>query len=218
MALDVNSGHVDFGVVDKDTLKPVVSGKFNCYQMVDAGQDKKRILIHRLVKKVRNIAKHYNGEVVVGRLHTAYTGSCHHFNRRVQGMNQYAMREVMRYKLPLDGVRFRERSEANTSKLGAVLSKPLGLDVHKAAAYAFAVKVADYDLFKSFLRGVHADEGDGIPSIGLSGGSEQTALHQSWRTWLMHNDPLSGGEATPNQGKGGVGHADLQTPILQVKV
>ncbi len=218
MPIDINSGHVDFAVADKATLKPVAFGKINCHQILDARKGRKKILTHRLVNKVRNIAKHYDAEVVAGKLHTSYTNNGHHFNRRVQGMNQHAIREIMRYKLPLGGVEFRERSEANTSKVGAKLSKPLGVDVHKASAYAFVVKAVDYGLFRSFLRGAPADEEDGIPSIGLSGGSGLTALHQSWPSRLMHEDPLSGGEATPNQGKAGGAKGDLQTSILQVRI
>jgi len=218
MTLDINSGHVDFAVADTATLKPVAFGKFNCHEFLDARKGKKKTLTHRLVNKVRNIAKHYGAEVVAGKLRTSFTDSYHDFNRRIQGMNQYAMRQIMSYKLPLGGVKFMERSEANTSLVGEQLSKPLGLDVHKASAYAFAVKVVDYDLFKSFLYGARADEGDGIPSIGLNGGSGQTVLHQSCPSWLMHSDPPSGGEATPNQGKGGWQTMPVQTSILQVKV
>ncbi len=91
----------------------------------------------------------------------------------------------MRYKLPLNGVRYSDRSESYTSKVGVKLSRPLGLDIHKASAYAFAIKVIDYPSF-TFLRGVHANEGNGIPSMGLNGGSGPTALHQT--TGLVHND------------------------------
>ena len=217
---------VDFAVADKATLKPVAFGKFNSHQFLDAGKGKKRILAHKLVNKVRNIAKHYDAEVVVGKLHTSYTNSGHHFNRRVQGMNQYAMREIMRYKLPLNGVGYCEGNEAYTSTVGAALSKPLGLDVHKASAYAFAVKTLDYMLFQSFRNGMAfleefcADEGDGIPSTGRPGESRLTASRQSWLTRLMCSElsiPLLR-EATPNLGKGGWPTRPVQTHTLQVRV
>lgn len=224
MALDLNSGHVDFAVADKADLKPVAFGKFNCHEFLDARRGKKKILTHRLVNKVRNIAKHYDAEVVVGKLHTAYMDNSHRFNRRVQGMNQYAIRQIMRYKLPLDGVGFKERSETNTSVVGQKLKTPLGLDVHKASAYAFAIKTVDYPRFQSLRNGLTAlhefcaDEGDGIPSTGRVGGSELTVPHQALTRLMCNELGLLPREATPNQGKGGVGHTDLQSSILQVKV
>ena len=225
MALDINSGHVDFAVIDKTTLKLAAFGKVNCHELLDANKGKKRILLHRLVNKVGRIAGHYDAEVVAGKLRSNYTNHRHRFNRRIQGMNQYAMREIVRYKLPLKGCVFTELSENNTTKLGRKLSKPIGLDVHKASAYAFALKATDYPRFQSLLRDVTflhefcAYEEDGIPSMRQVGGSEHTVPHQSL-TRLMCNElgiPLPG-EATPNQGTGGLASNQFQTSILQVKV
>ena len=218
MALDINSGHVDFAVAEKTNLKPVAFGRFNCSTILDARKDEKRRRIHLLVNKVRNVAKHYGAEVTAGKLKTLRSRGCNHANRKTQGMNQYAMRKIMAYKLPLNGVRYSERSEAYTSKVGRELSKLLGLDVHKASAYAFSVKVIDYPSF-TFLRSVHADEDDGSLSMRLSGGSEPTVLHQA-RVGLVHNEAgLLPAEATPQHK---VGAEDitmsLPTHILQVKV
>lgn len=226
MALDINSGHVDFAVVDKASLQPVVFGKVDCHTLLDANKGKKRILLHRLVNKVGRIAKHYQAELVVGKLHSNYTNHRHRFNRRIQGMNQYAMREILRYKLPLKGCVFTELSENNTTTLGRRLSKPVGLDVHKAAAYAFALKATDYPRFQSLLRDVTflhefcAYEEDGIPSMRQVGGSEHTVPHQAL-TRLMCNElgiSLKSREATPNQGTGDWPPRPAQTSILQVKV
>jgi IS605 OrfB family transposase len=225
MALDVNSGHVDFAVVDKAELQPVVFGKVDCHGLLDANKGKKRIILHRLVNKVANIAKHYQAEVVAGKLRSNYTNHRRRFNRRIQGMNQYAMRRIMAYKLPLKGCTFTDLSENNTTQLGRRLSKAVGLDVHKASAYAFAVKATDYPRFQSLLRDVTflhefcAYEEDGIPSMGQVGGSEHTVPHQAL-TRLVCNElgiPLPG-EATPNQGTGGPASNQFQTHILQVKV
>jgi len=218
MALDINSGHVDFAVAEKTNLKPVAFGRFNCSTILDARKDEKRRRIHLLVNKVRNVAKHYGAEVTAGKLKTLRSRGCNHANRKTQGMNQYAMRKIMAYKLPLNGVRYSERSEAYTSKVGRELSKLLGLDVHKASAYAFSVKVIDYPSF-TFLRSVHADEDDGSLSMRLNGGSEPTVLHQA-RVGLVHNEAgLLPAEATPQHK---VGAEDitmsLPTHILQVKV
>jgi hypothetical protein len=226
MTLDVNSGHVDFAVVDKAGLQPVVFGKVNCHELLDANKGKKRMLLHRLVNKVANIAKHYQAEVVAGKLRSNYTSHRHRFNRRIQGMNQYAMREIMRYKLPLKVCVFTELSENNTTKLGRKFSTLLGLDVHKASAYAFALKATDYPRFQSLLRDVTflhefcAYEEDGIPSMRQVGGSEPTVPYQAL-TRLVCNElgvPLLPSEATPNQGTGGWPHPPAQTSILQVKV
>jgi len=218
MALDINSGHVDFAVVEKENLKPVAFGKLNCSTILDARKAEKRRRIHLLVNKVRNVAKHYGAEVVAGKLKTLHSKSRSRANRKTQGMNQYTMRQIMAYKLPMNGVRYGERSEAYTSKIGRKLSKPLGLDVHKAAAYAFSVKVIDYPSF-TFLRSVRADDEDGIQSVWLNGGSEPTVLHQTL-TGLVHNEAgLLPAEATPQHK---VGAEDitmsLPTHILQVKV
>jgi len=226
MALDINSGHVDFAVVDKTGLQPVVFGKVDCHELLDANKGKKRIILHRLVNKVARIAVHYGAEVAAGKLRSNYTNHRHRFNRRIQGMNQHRMRQIMQYKLPLKGCVFTELSENNTTTLGRRLSKPIGLDVHKAAAYAFAVKATDYPRFQSLLRDVTflhefcAYEEDGIPSMRQVGGSEHTVPHQAL-TRLMCNElgiPLRPREATPNQGTGDWPPRPAQTSILQVKV
>ena len=225
MALDINSGHVDFAVTDKTTMQPLAFGKVNCHELLDANKGKKRIILHRLVNKVGRIAGHYDAEVVAGKLRSNYTNHRHRFNRRIQGMNQYAMRQIMAYKLPLRGCIFTSLSENNTTKLGRELSKMIGVDVHKASAYAFALKVTDYPRFQSLLRDVTflhefcAYEEDGIPSMRQVGGSEHTVPHQSL-TRLICNElgiPLPG-EATPNQGTGDWPPRPAQTSILQVKV
>ena len=218
MALDINSGHVDFAVAEKTTLKALVFGKVDCSELVNAGHGKKEILTHKFVNKVGNIAKHYGAEVVAGKLRTLYCKRHRRTNRKVQGMNQFRMRQILRYKLPLRGVRYRDMSEAYTTQVGRKLSRPLGLDVHKAAAYAFSVKVIDYPSF-TFLRSVHANEEDGILSMRLNEGSEPTAPHQA--TGLVCDDSHAGAceEATPNPlGKGGLASSQFQTHILQVKV
>ena len=218
MSLDINSGHVDFAVVEKENLTPVAFGRFNCSTILDARKAEKRRRTHLLVNKVRNVAKHYGAEIVAGKLRTLHSKGRSRANRKTQGMNQYAMRQIMAYKLPMNGVRYRERSEAYTSKVGRKLSKPLGLDVHKAAAYAFSVKVIDYTSF-TFLRSVHANDEDGIQSMRLNGGSEPTVLHQA-RVSLVHNEAgLLPAEATPQHKVGAEDTTmSLPTHILQVKV
>jgi IS605 OrfB family transposase len=226
MPLDINSGHADFTVVNKANLHPVVFGKVNCHELLDANKGKKQVLLHQLANKVGRIAKHYNAEVVVGKLRSNYTNHRHHFNRGIQGMNQFELRRILGYKLPLKRVSVFERSEAYTSVVGGKLAAPLGLDVHKAAAYAFAIKTVDYRRFRSLSNGLTflhescAYEGDGIPSRGFRGGSGLTVPYQPL-TRLMCSElgiPLPG-KATPNQGTGGPFNNEWpQSSILQVKV
>lgn len=207
MALDINAGHIDFAVVEKQGLKPVTIGKVNCHELLSCKRGKNKLVVHKTVNKVRSIAKHYGAEVVAGKLHTHSIKS-----RKIQRMSQFKLRQVLRYKLPLNGVDFKERSEAYTSKVGRVLSTPMGLDVHKASAYAFAIKVTDYPTFM-FLRGALSNEGDGILRQRLSAGSGLTALHQ---LGLVH-DEGSTPEATP-QFMGWGGGNPFRTTILQTGV
>jgi IS605 OrfB family transposase len=218
MALDINSGHVDFAVAEKTSLKPVVFGKVNCSELVNAGHGKKEILTQKLVNKVGNIAKHYGAEVVAGKLRTLHCKGRRRMNRKTQGMNQFRMRQVLRYKLPLRGIRYRDMSEAYTTQVGRSLSRPLGVDMHKAAAYAFSVKVIDYPSF-TFLRSVHANEDDGSLSMRLNGGSELTAPRQATHLTCNDSHARTCEEATPNLlGKGGLKPNQFQTHILQVRV
>lgn len=207
MALDINAGHIDFAVVEKQNLKPVAIGKVNCHELLSCRRGKNKLVVHKTVNKVKNIAKHYGAEVVAGKLHThAIKG------RKIQRMSQFKLRQTFRYKLPLNGVRFDECSEAYTSKVGKVLSKPMGLDIHKASAYSFAVKIIDYQTF-TFLRSVLSNEGGGSLRQRLSEGSGLTALHQ---LGLVHDEGLTP-EATPCfMGQGG--GEPFNTNILQVKV
>jgi len=217
MAIDINSGHVDFAVINKVDLKPVAFGKVNCPELVYAKKGKKRTQLHILVNKIGNVAKHYDAEVFCGKLKTLHSKGKKRANRKTYGMNQFAMRQIMSYKLPLKGVIYNEWSEGYTTKVGRILSKPLGLDVHKASAYAFAIKVTDYNLF-TFLRGACTNEGDGSLSARLNGGSGPTVLHQA--LCLMHNELHSNGcgEAT-SQLKVGTGDQEsLQCNILQIKI
>lgn len=212
MALDVNAGHIDFAVVEKQDLKPVAIGKINCHELLSSRRGKNEFTVHKTVNKVRNIARHYGAEVVAGKLKNLIVKGHKRSNRKIHRMSQFRLRQVMRYKLPFNGVKFSERSEAYTSMVGKTLSKPMGVDIHKASAYAFAVKVIDYPKF-TFLRGVLSNEGDGILRRRLSGGSGLTALRQQA---LAHDEARA--EATPKFLVWAGGFEPLQNHILQVKV
>ena len=74
-------------------------------------------------------------------------------------MPQLKLRKWIKHICVKNGVRCEERSEANTTKVGRILSHIFGLDVHKCAAIAFALK-SDFHVFK-FLSGVSSYEGNG---------------------------------------------------------
>lgn len=180
MALDVNSGHVDWAIVNKGDGRLVDVGKLNCHEVLDASSNKTDNLLHELVNKIRNIAEHYNAGVIVGRLNSGKFSSWNpRANRRVKQMPQYKFRQILKYKLPLRGIPVSECSEAYTTQLGLHISKPLGIDIHKAAAYAFAIKFLNREEFQ-ILRSVLVDEGDGSPDQRLSEGSGPTAFIQSY--------------------------------------
>ena len=58
----------------------------------------------------------------------------------VHQMPQFKLRKWIKHICVKNGVRCEERSEANTTKVGRMLSLIFGLDVHKCAAIAFALK------------------------------------------------------------------------------
>lgn len=206
MALDVNSGHIDWAVVDKDGKRLVETGRIDRHQVLDAPSGKTENLLHELVNKIKNIAKHYNAEVVAGNLNSGKFSSNPKANRKVKQMAQYKLRRILSYKLPFNGIPYGERSEAYTTVLGQYLCKPLGLDVHKASAFAFAIKILDCEEFQT-LRRVLADDGDGIQSDGLSEGCDPTGLVQSYASgnWVLSGlddddlEAMSSSKAIPRQ-------------------
>ncbi|KXA89195.1 hypothetical protein AKJ61_03390 [candidate division MSBL1 archaeon SCGC-AAA259B11] len=161
MALDVNSGHIDWAVVEKSSKELVDTGRINCYDLLDSPTGKTETLLHRGANKILNISRHFSADVVMGYLNTGgFNSPPSQANRRVKGMCQFKLRQILKYKLPLNGVNFELRSEGSTTKVGGEIGECLGLDVHKGAAYAFAVKVVDYHHFK-LLKDSLQDEPDG---------------------------------------------------------
>jgi len=75
-------------------------------------------------------------------------------------MPQFKLRKWIKHICVKNGVRCEERSEAYTTKVGRMLSPILGLDMHKCAAIAFALKLLDFRMFK-LLSGVSSYEGNG---------------------------------------------------------
>ncbi len=175
MALDANSGHIDFAIAEKDRV--LALGKVHCHALRDFSSGKTQNYLHKLIRKICNIAKHYQARVVVGKLRSANFSSHSRANRKVRGMPFYKLAQFLKNKLDAW-----ERSEWGTTKIANKIAPKVGLDVHKVSAALFALKVLKYGSFSSlynrFSGGVHADEGGGSPSMRLTLRSGLTAPGQ----------------------------------------
>jgi hypothetical protein len=199
VALDVNAGHVDFAVAEKDRVLAV--GIVGCHEVQHAGTGKTENLLHKLAGKVGNIAKHYRAKIVLGNLNTGkYRGRA---ARKIKGIPHYRLAHILGYK---HGAR--KCSEAYTTKMAEMIAPKTGLDVHKVSAALFALKVLDYDSFSSLKdellpRGVRANEGAGSLSAGLNAGSELTVPCQAYASGDAELSGLAGDETTAMDDGGG---------------
>lgn len=219
MALDINAGHIDFAVAEKERVLAV--GKINCHEVQHASTNKTNNLLHKTANKIKNIARHYNAKVVYGKLNTQCFKGNRGANRKIKRVPHHKLGSILDYKCSA-----KKRSEAYTTKLGKELSPLVGLDVHKCAAAAFALKVLDYESFKVLCsslnetpRGATSDEGDGSPRRRLSAGSGPTALHQAQS--LMHDEILADGGYSAIPGSGGLFFLEsLKTnlPYIHVRI
>jgi len=166
LALDVNAGHIDFAVVEKEEPKVIATGRVEVHETQFVRKGKRAYRIHSAVDKIGNIAKHYDADVFVGKLNTgSFNSNNRKANREVKNMPQYKFRRTLK-KLERKGIKVIEKSEKNTSKVGEKISVLVGLDVHKCSAIAFALKCISYNLFRkliTLLSGVTSNEGDGSP-------------------------------------------------------
>ena len=166
LALDINAGHIDFAVMGKEKLKVVSVGRIEVHETQFVRKGEREFRIHQAVDKIGNIAKHYDADVIVGKLNTGkFNSNNKNANREVKNMPQYKFRKTLK-KLERRGIKVMEKSEKNTSKVGEKISPLVGLDVHKCSAIAFAIKVLSYNLFKhliTLLSVVSSNEGDGSP-------------------------------------------------------
>ncbi len=192
MALDINAGHIDFAIMDRNKNLSAV-GKIDTNEIESASTNKATNLLHKTVNKIGNIARHYDAEVVAGNLNTGKFKSNKKANRKVHRIPQFKLCNMMGYKLPMKGTIFKVRSEAYTTQLGQAVSQMIGLDVHKSSSICFALKQVDYNLFRELLQGVSKNEGNGIPMGRLTEGSGLTALHQRN---LVHNEVKDRGYPT----------------------
>ena len=164
MALDINAGHIDFAVMEKEKHEVVSVGRIEIHETQFVRRGKREYRIHQAVDKIGNIAKHYDADVFVGKLNTGkFNSNNKKVNRKVKNMPQYKFRQALK-KLGRRGIKVMEKSEKNTSKVGEKISTIVGLDVHKCSAIAFALKCISYNLFRkliTLLSVVSSNEGDG---------------------------------------------------------
>ena len=70
LALDINAGHIDFAVLEKEEPKVVSVGRVELHETQYVRKGKRKYRIHQAVDKIGNIAKHYDADVLVGKLNT----------------------------------------------------------------------------------------------------------------------------------------------------
>jgi len=177
IALDINKSHIDFCVMDKNRMNIVAVGKINTSELQNTRSNKREHQIKKVAHKIKNIAKHFNADVFIGKLRTSNFKSHRKANRIVHQMPQFKLRKWIKHICVKNGVRCEERSEAYTTKVGRILSHIFGLDVHKCAAIAFALKLLDFPLFK-LLSGVASNEAYGRQRGRRKRGSSPTGTAQ----------------------------------------
>jgi len=180
MTLDINAGHIDFAIMNKGKGDLVAVGKINAHETQFVKTSKRDSLLHKTTDEIGNIAKHYNADVIVGKLNTGkFKSKNKRANRKIKNIPQFKFRKMLR-KLNRRGIVVKERSEAYTTKVGKIIAPLIGLDVHKASAIAFGIKVTDFNnLWQKLLSLVPADEGDGSQSRRRRRGSGLTVPYQS---------------------------------------
>jgi len=193
IALDINKSHIDFCVLDKKHKDVVAVGKINTSELQNTRRNKREHQIKKVAHKVKNLAKHFNADVFIGKLRTSNFKSHRKANRIVHQMPQFKLRKWIKHICVKNGVKCEERSEVNTTKVGRMLSLIFGLDVHKCAAIAFALK-SDFPLF-NLLSVVSSNEGDGSLRGRRRRGSSPTgtAQHDSrirMKCWAAMMSPL----------------------------
>jgi len=201
IALDINKSHIDFCVMDKKHKDVVAIGKINTSELQNTRRNKREHQIKKVAHKIKNIAKHFNADVIIGKLRTSNFKSHRKANRMVHQMPQLKLRKWIKHICVKNGVRCEERSEAYTTRVGRILSSILGLDVHKCAAIAFALKLSDFHVFK-LLSVVSSNEGDGSPRGRRRRGSSPTGTvqHDSrirMKCWAAMMSPLMRGGGYP---------------------
>ena len=200
LALDINAGHIDFAVVEKEKPKVVSVGRIGIHETQYVRKGKREYRVHQAVDKIGNIAKHYDADIFVGKLKTGkFNSNNKKANREVKNMPQYKFRKTLK-KLERKGIKVVEKSKKNTSKVGKKISPIVGLDVHKCSAIAFAVKSISRNLFKNLitlLSVVSSNEGDGSPRGRRRRGKRANCPRPGLSIMRFWASPQSGYSAMP---------------------
>ena len=222
MALDINAGHIDFAVVGKEEPDVIATGRVEVHETQFVRKGKRAYRIHEAVDKIGNIAKHYDADIVVGKLNTGkFNSNNKKANREVKNMPQYKFRKTLK-KLERKGIKVIEKSEKNTSNVGKKISPLVGLDVHKCSAIAFAVKSISYNLFRNLitlLSVASSNEGDGSQRGVRKRGKRADCPRPGLRMMMFWASPSGGYSAMP----GSWGFSFLERlraglPCIRVKV
>ena len=219
LALDVNAGHIDFAVVEKEEPKVIATGRVEVHETQYVRKGKREYRIHQAVDKIGNIAKHYDADVAVGKLNTgSFKSDNRKANRKVKNMPQHKFRQTLK-KLERRGIKVEEKSEKNTTRVGEKISPLVGLDVHKCSAIAFALKSINYNLFRhlmTLLSGVSSNEGDGSQRGRRKRGKRANRPCSEHKLWAA---PQSGYPAMPGSwGLSFLERLKAGLPCLHVKV
>jgi len=144
-------------LIDKAKKYVIAIGKINTSELQNTRSGKREYFVKKVAHKIKNIAYHFNADVTVGKLLTSKFKS---HKKKANGISDASVK--IKHICVKNDVICKERSEANTTKISFMLSHILGLDVHKCASIAFALKLLDFQLFKSLmlLSGVISYEAD----------------------------------------------------------
>lgn len=178
LAIDTNAGHSDFAVMNKSDNTIIAVGKINHHETQHVKTNKRDDILHKVVNKFGNIARHYNADIIVGKLNTANFKSNKGAARKIKNIPHFKFRQYLS-KLEKEGIQVTTYSEAYTTVLGKKLSQKIGIDVHKSSAISFALKITNYDKFRVLLSEVRSNEGAGSQRTMQKKGSELTVPCQS---------------------------------------
>ena len=93
IALDMNKSHIDLCVMDKKRMNVIAVGKINTAELQNTRRNKREHQIKKVAHKVKNLAKHFNADVVIGKLRTSKFKSHRKANRIIHQMPQLKLRK-----------------------------------------------------------------------------------------------------------------------------
>jgi len=82
----MNKSHIDFCVLDKQLKNVIAVGRINTAELQNTRSKKREHQIKKVAHKVKNLAKHFNADVFIGKLRTSKFKSHRKANRIVHQM------------------------------------------------------------------------------------------------------------------------------------